>query len=130
MQKNGTTSPLAFPTEVKAYHGSRISRFEIEFFYDDANQLDSCWSVDNDCFLNQDMKDAKLGSAIFSIVDGRSEILLTLSVPRLNVEHEISREIFAIWTPLFDGKSFESSMISTDYLTDAQGFELMKRKVY
>ena len=47
-------------------------------------------------------------------------------LPRLDFD-EKSGEIFALWQPIFDGVS---TIIGSEYLTDANGFQLIKRKVY
>ena len=74
---------------------------------------------------------AKIGSAVFTIVGGRNEVLLTVNIPPLKVKRDLlNREIFAVWTPLFNGEYFDSELLSSEYVTDAQGLEIMKRDVY
>ena len=62
------------------------------------------------------------GKAEFTVVKGHDQIHQTLVMPRSNADMDNSREIFAVWAPNFD--------LSTEFLTDAQGLELMKRKVH
>ena len=65
-----------------------------------------------------------------TIVKGRDEVHQTLIIPRLSVNRDKNREIFAVWAPYFNGESFSKGAIAKEFLTDAQGFELMERKVY
>ena len=56
-------------------------------------------------------------------------MLLTLKVPSLSMAKS-NREVFAVWTPWFNGEFFDSSLLSSEFFTDAQGFEIMRRDVY
>ena len=130
-QMNGLTQQIAFPIEVRAYHGTNIARLEIDFYYDDLQDYDACASL-NRVLLTQGCQPLSnmRGGVIFTIVKDRDEIHQTLIIPRLTAKAKLSREIFAVWAPYFDGKSFSKSNINAEFLTDSQGFELMKRKVY
>ena len=62
---------------------------------------------------------------------GHDEIHQTVTIPRIQCSADNSREIFGVWTPYFDRtQAFRSDQISDEYITDAQGLELIKRKVY
>ena len=61
---------------------------------------------------------------------GHDEVHQTLIMPRLTTKAYLSREIFAVWTPYFNGEAFSKNSMNSSFFTDAQGFELMKRKVF
>ena len=59
------------------------------------------------------------GKVIFTIMKGHDEVHQTLIMPRLTTKAYLSREIFAVWAPYFDGKSFSKSNINAEFLTDS-----------
>ena len=131
-QRTGRTEPLAFPIEVQAYQGGRISQFKVKYLFDDEMAFAECSTLHNEeCFKDHqlDNSSAKIGTALFTIISGRKEVLLSLKVPNLSID-KTNREVFAVWTPWFNGEFFDSSLLSSEYFTDAQGFEIMKRDVY
>ena len=74
-QTSGLTKQIAFPTEVRAYRGSNIARFEIDLLYDDDQAYERCGSISNDCFRksrdHMGNKRNHQGKIVFTIVRGR-----------------------------------------------------------
>ena len=67
----------------------------------------------------------KYGRITLKIMKDSGDVHQRIELPRLNFPaYAGGREIIASWKP-----NFESS-IGTDYYTDANGFELVKRHVY
>ena len=65
-----------------------------------------------------------LGRIQFILMDGSEKLQQRIDLPRFAINEQVGgREVFAKWTP-----DYES--ISEDYLTDVNGFSLIKRKVF
>ena len=118
-QKTGLTKQLAYPTEVRAYSGTNVARFEIDLYFDDTMDYETFLATSQQKDSHPTQQNAKRGKAIFTIVKGRDEVHQTLIIPRLTVKSRLSREIFAVWAPYFDGKSFSKDAMNKEFLTDA-----------
>lgn len=65
-----------------------------------------------------------LGRIQFILMYGSKKLQQRIELPRFAINEQVGgREVFAKWTP-----DYES--ISEDYLTDVNGFSLIKRKVF
>lgn len=65
-----------------------------------------------------------VGRISFTLLRGHSKLHQSIDLPRFSVDRGMAgREIFAKWVPHF-------MEIDEEYLTDANGFDLVSRKVY
>ena len=79
-----------------------------------------------DKWSQQRMKDINFGRVSFILMEGHDELQVKIDLPRVEVDtpKEQGREIFAVWKPLYD------SGMADEYLTDANGYDLMTRNVF
>ena len=59
-----------------------------------------------------------------TVAKGDSKLHFRIEMPRVDIGQSSGREIFAIWKPDFD------QIQDDQFLTDANGFDLMARSVY
>ena len=66
------------------------------------------------------LKQLQYGQTTLTIVTGHDEIHQSVTLPRIHCDEKDSREIFGVWTPIFDrSRMFTPELISTEYLTDS-----------
>ena len=107
--------------------GTSSARIDILFFesYLIQDALTNC-AYDRDCLRIQDYSNInakRLGRISFILMKGHSKLYQQVTLPRFHVgQFEDGKEIFAKWTPHFDE-------VSSEYLTDSNGFDLITRKI-
>lgn len=69
----------------------------------------------------------QIGRISFTLIKDHTEIIHQhVVLPRLPYNPKGGREIFATWTPLLD----QNDSLAEDFITDANGLELMSRPVF
>ena len=103
---------------------------ECELEYPDTNVCPEAKKQINQC-LKENIGEKysfsqQKGRIVFTLISHADEIHQKVELPRMNYDLEGGREIFASWQPVFK----KDSGYSTEFMTDANGLELVSRPVY